>query len=82
MGKYHIGDHVRLGGIQSGVIESIIEIVGDRYYPNGLYSIRTLDNNTIYAEEEFLDSLQNDTVENIGHIPVEDFQSIINENYN
>ncbi len=43
MSKYHSGDTVRLSGTQYGIIDGIIEVIGDTYYPNGLYSIKTLD---------------------------------------
>lgn len=81
MCKYKIGDHVSIGAFQKGIIEDTINIVGDVYYPNGLYSIKTYDGKQLFIEEDLLDSLNTKSVETIGQIPLEDFQSIIEENY-
>lgn len=82
MGKYHSGDNIWLGGTQYGTIDGVVEIVGDVYYPNGLYSIKTLDGKQIYAEEDFLDSLQDTkVVPCVGQISGEDYKFIFEENY-
>jgi len=82
MSKYHSGDTVRLGGTQYGTIDGIVEIIGDKYYPNGLYSIKTLDGQQVYMEEDFLDTLQGDTaIPCVGQISGEDYKFIFEENY-